>query len=76
MRCYVDRGLALATSFGRMYVGFATPSSPVKVALYGRRALANDVGICPDGTGSHRLLMAAIPGAFTDSDGFAGRRIA
>jgi hypothetical protein len=38
---------------GRKYVEFATPSSPVKLALYGRRALAKDAGVSPDGTGSH-----------------------
>ena len=31
-RFYVDRGLAVAKSFGRKYVEFATPSSPVKLA--------------------------------------------
>jgi hypothetical protein len=49
-RFYVDRGLAVAKSFGRKYVEFATPSSPVKLALYGRRALAKDAGVPPDGT--------------------------
>ena len=34
---YVDRGLAVARSFGRKYVEFDTPSSPIKLALYGRR---------------------------------------
>ena len=41
----VDRGLAVAKSFGRKYVEFATPSNPVKLALYGRRALAKDAGV-------------------------------
>jgi hypothetical protein len=39
-RFYQDHGLAVAKSFGRKYVEFETPSSPVKLALYGRRALA------------------------------------
>jgi hypothetical protein len=68
---YVDRGLAVAKSFGRKYVEFATPSSPVKLALYGRRALAKDAGISPDGTGSHRLMIGSDAGPFTDPDGFA-----
>ena len=70
-RFYVDRGLAVAKSFGRKYVEFATPSSPVKLALYGRRALAKDAGVSPDGTGSHRLMIGGDAGPFTDPDGFA-----
>jgi catechol 2,3-dioxygenase-like lactoylglutathione lyase family enzyme len=70
-RFYVDRGLAVAKSFGRKYVEFATPSSPVKLALYGRRALAKDAGVSPDGTGSHRLAIRSDAGPFTDPDGFA-----
>ncbi len=70
-RFYVDRGLAVARSFGRKYVEFATPSSTVKFALYGRRALAKDAGVSPDGTGSHRLMIGSDAGAFTDPDGFA-----
>jgi predicted lactoylglutathione lyase len=70
-RFYIDRGLAVAKSFGRKYVEFATPSSPVKFALYGRRALAKDAGVAPDGTGSHRLTIVSDGGPFTDPDGFA-----
>lgn len=70
-RFYVDRGLAVAKSFGRKYVEFATPSSPVKLALYGRRALAKDAGVSPDGTGSHRLTLGGDAGPFADPDGFA-----
>ncbi|MEW9528856.1 glyoxalase [Microbispora sp. NPDC049125] len=69
-RFYVDRGLAVAKSFGRKYVEFATPSSPVKLALYGRRALAKDAGVPVDGTGSHRLVLGGDTGPFTDPDGF------
>jgi hypothetical protein len=68
---YVDRGLGVAKSFGRKYVQFDTPSSPVKLALYGRRALAKDAGVTPDGTGSHRLVIGGDAGSFTDPDGFA-----
>jgi hypothetical protein len=70
-RFYVDHGLAVAKSYGRKYVEFDTPSSPVKLALYGRRALAKDVGVSPDGTGSHRLVFGGDAGPFTDPDGFA-----
>jgi predicted lactoylglutathione lyase len=70
-RFYVDRGLAVAKSFGRKYVEFATPSAHVKLALYGRRALAKDAGVSPDGTGSHRIVIGSDAGPFTDPDGFA-----
>jgi hypothetical protein len=61
----------VATSFGRKSVEFATPSSPVKSALYRRRALAKDAGVSPDGTGSHLLMTGSDAGPFTDPDGFA-----
>ncbi|WP_327245135.1 glyoxalase [Streptomyces sp. NBC_01320] len=68
---YVDRGLAVARSFGSKYVEFAAGSGPVKLALYKRRALAKDAGVPADGTGSHRLVLGSAAGAFTDPDGFA-----
>jgi uncharacterized glyoxalase superfamily protein PhnB len=70
-RFYVDQGLVVAKSFGRMYVEFAAGTSPVKLALYRRRALAKDAGVSPDGTGSHRLTIGGDTGSFTDPDGFA-----
>jgi predicted lactoylglutathione lyase len=70
-RFYVDRGLTVAKSFGRKYVEFATASSVVKLALYGRRALAKDAGVSPDGNGSHRITIGGDAGPFTDPDGFA-----
>jgi uncharacterized glyoxalase superfamily protein PhnB len=70
-RFYVDRGLTVAKSFGRKYVEFATSSTHIKLALYGRRALAKDAGVSPDGTGSHRLIIGSDAGPFTDPDGFA-----
>jgi catechol 2,3-dioxygenase-like lactoylglutathione lyase family enzyme len=70
-RFYVDHGLPVAKSYGRKYVQFATPSSPVGFGLYGRRALAKDAGVAPDGTGSHRLTIGSDAGPFTDPDGFA-----
>jgi hypothetical protein len=69
-RFYVDRGLAVGKSFGK-YVEFAMPSSAVKLGLYGRRALAKDAGVAPEGTGSHRLVINGDSGPFADPDGFA-----
>jgi catechol 2,3-dioxygenase-like lactoylglutathione lyase family enzyme len=69
-RFYVDRGLAVAKSYGRRYVEFDTPSSPVKLTLYERRALAKVAGVAPEGTGSHRLMIGSDAGPFTDPDGF------
>jgi predicted lactoylglutathione lyase len=69
-RFYVDRGLEVAKSFGRKYVEFAAGPGPVKLALYGRRALAKDAGVAADGTGSHRLVIGGDAGSFTDPDGF------
>jgi uncharacterized glyoxalase superfamily protein PhnB len=69
-RFYVDHGLAVAKSFGRKYVQFDTPSSPVGLGLYGRRALAKDAGVAPEGNGSHRLVIDSDAGSFTDPDGF------
>ncbi|RPK57237.1 Glyoxalase-like domain protein [Streptomyces sp. ADI95-17] len=71
-RFYVGRGLAVAKSFSRMYVEFAAGDSPVKLALYRRRALAKDLGVPPEGTGTHGLVIGgAASGPFTDLDGFA-----
>ena len=70
-RFYVDHGLDVKRSFGRKYVEFAAPSTHVKLALYGRRALAKDAGVSPDGTGSHRIVIGSQAGPFTDPDGFA-----
>lgn len=71
-RFYVGRGLAVAKSFSRMYVEFAAGESPVKLALYRRRALAKDLGVPPEGTGTHGIVIGgAASGPFTDPDGFA-----
>jgi catechol 2,3-dioxygenase-like lactoylglutathione lyase family enzyme len=67
---YVDRGLAIAKSFGSKYVEFDASASPVKLALYSRRAAAKDAGVSPDGTGSHRMVIVGDVGPFTDPDGF------
>ncbi|WP_436843380.1 glyoxalase [Streptomyces narbonensis] len=69
---YADRGLTVAKSFGGKYAEFAPgQSSPVKLALYKRRALAKDLGVPADGTGSHRIVLGSTTEAFTDPDGFA-----
>jgi predicted lactoylglutathione lyase len=67
---YVGRGFAVGKSFGK-YVEFSTPSSPVGLGLYARRALAKDAGVAPEGTGSHRIVIGSEAGPFTDPDGFA-----
>ncbi|UOX89346.1 glyoxalase [Amycolatopsis sp. FBCC-B4732] len=66
---YSDHGFPVGKSFGRMYVEFDTGESPVKLALYRRKALAKDAGVSPEGTGSHRIAVGGA--AFTDPDGFA-----
>jgi hypothetical protein len=68
-RFYVERGLEVAKSFGRKYVQF--DMGGVTLALYGRRALAKDAGVSPEGTGSHRIVIGGDAGSFTDPDGFA-----
>ncbi len=68
---YVDHGLVVGKSFGRKYVEFDGGSSPVKLALYGHRALAKDAGVGREGSGSHRLAIGGDAGPFTDPDGFA-----
>jgi predicted lactoylglutathione lyase len=67
---YAGHGLAVGKSFGSKYVEFDTPGSRLKLALYGRRALAKDAGVPEDGTGSHRIGVAGDVGSFTDPDGF------
>jgi predicted lactoylglutathione lyase len=65
---YVDKGLSVGKSFGSKYVELATTN--IKLALYGRRALAKDAGVPPEGSGSHRLAVGGDAGSFTDPDGF------
>ena len=52
------------------------PVQPVKLGLYGRRALAKDAGVAPDGSGSHRLAIGGDAGSFTDPDGFEWEAVA
>ncbi|MGW0564973.1 glyoxalase [Streptomyces sp. NPDC003016] len=68
---YVGRGLTVARSFGSKYAEFTSgEAGPVKLALYKRRGLAEDLGIPADGTGSHRIALGSAAGPFTDPDGF------
>ncbi|MEW9552448.1 glyoxalase [Nonomuraea sp. NPDC050783] len=69
-RFYTERGLEATKSYGRKYVEFAPPSSPLKLSLYKRRSLAKVAGVAPDGDGSHRLVIGSDAGSFTDPDGF------
>lgn len=69
-RFYVECGFAEKKSFGGRYVEFETEGSPVKLALYSRRAAAKDAGTAPEGTGSHRIIIDSDAGPFTDPDGF------
>ena len=69
-RFYVDRGFAVANSYGRKFVSFAAPSGAIELVLYQRGAAAKDAGVPPDGTGSHRLIIGSDAGPFTDPDGF------
>lgn len=69
---YVDRGLTVAKSFGSKYVEFDATPSPVKLAMYTRRAAAKDAGIDPDGTGSRRIAIRATGDrSFADPDNLA-----
>lgn len=68
---YVENGLAVAKSYGRTYVQFATPGSPIQLGLYGHRALAKDAGVDDEGTGSHRITVNSDAGTLSDPDGFA-----
>ena len=70
-RFYVERGLPVAKSFGSKYVEFDMPSTHVKLALYGRSALAKDAGVPPEGGGPHRIVIGSDAAPFTDPDGFA-----
>lgn len=69
-RFYVDHSFTVAKSFGRKYVQFDAEPNQVKLALYGRRALAKDAGVSPEGSGSHRITIGNKGGPFVDPDGF------
>ncbi|MEV0104595.1 glyoxalase, partial [Nocardia sp. NPDC050789] len=68
---YVDRGLTVSKSFGGKYAEFDLPNSPIKLALYPRKAAAKEAGVPITGSGSHGLVVNGPFGAFADPDGFA-----
>jgi uncharacterized glyoxalase superfamily protein PhnB len=73
-RFYLDHGFAVGKGFGSKYVEFAGPATGVKLALYGRRALAKDAGVPVEGSGSHRITLVSDAAPFTDPDGFEWAR--
>ena len=75
-RFYVDRGLEVSKSYGRKYVEFAAAEGQIRLALNGRRALAKNAGVSPEGTGAHRIVIGGETGSFTDPDGFAWEAVA
>ncbi|MEU6728172.1 glyoxalase [Nonomuraea wenchangensis] len=69
-RFYVEHGFEVTKSYGSKYVEFSSPSSPLSLALYKRKALAKVAGVPPEGSGSHRLTLGSDTEPFTDPDGF------
>ncbi|GAA2671675.1 glyoxalase [Streptomyces lunalinharesii] len=67
---YAERGLSVGRSFGGKYVEFASAPGRVKLALYKRRALAKDVGVSAEGSGSHRLVLSGAASPCRDLDEF------
>ncbi|MGY0492586.1 glyoxalase [Streptomyces sp. WG-D5] len=69
---YAERGMTVAKSFGGKYAEFAPGAAgTVKLALYKRRGLAKNLGVAPEGSGSHRIVLGGADRLFTDPDGFA-----
>ena len=73
-RFYVEQGLIVKHSFGAKYCEFES-EGPIKLALYGRKALAKDAGVAPDGTGTRAIAIASGGEAFTDPDGVAWEQV-
>ena len=67
-RFYVEHGLSVKRSFGAKYCEFDS-DGPIKLALYGRKALAKDAGVDPDGTGTRGLAITGAGQTATDPDG-------
>lgn len=65
---YETQGIGTAKSYGKRYAELDTP--PVTVSLNPRTALAKTVGVAPDGTGSHGVVLLGGHGVFVDPDGF------
>lgn len=60
---YVAQGMAIARSFGKKYVEFESGGGAVKLALYGRKALAKDAGVPDDGQGQQGIAIGVASGA-------------
>lgn len=69
-RFYAERGFEVGKGFGGKYAEFTAPEGTIKLALYGRKALAKDAGVAPEGDGPHRIIINN-GDTFTDPDGFA-----
>ncbi|UGT42670.1 glyoxalase [Nocardia yamanashiensis] len=67
---YVDQGLTVSKSFGGKYAEFELPDSPIKLAMYPRKAAAKDAGVSPEGSGSHGIVVNGTTGSFVDPDGY------
>ncbi|WP_067707428.1 glyoxalase [Nocardia yamanashiensis] len=67
---YVDQGLTVSKSFGGKYAEFELPDSPIKLAMYPRKAAAKDAGVSPEGSGSHGIVVNGNTGSFVDPDGY------
>ncbi|RNL60550.1 glyoxalase [Nocardioides marmoriginsengisoli] len=68
---YADRGFEVGKAYGGKYVEFVSAPGSVKLALYKHGALAKDAGVPADGSGSHRIVLSADAGTFSDPDGFS-----
>ncbi|WP_436701402.1 glyoxalase [Nocardioides sp. BYT-33-1] len=69
-RFYVERGFAVAKSFGKKYVEFEPGTGTVTLGLLGRKALAKDAGVPMEGSGSHRIVLSDGAAPASDPDGF------
>jgi predicted lactoylglutathione lyase len=67
---YVEHGFEVTKSYGGKYVELAPESSPIKLSLYKRKALAKTAGVDAEGTGSHRIIIGTDAASFTDPDGY------
>lgn len=67
---YVDHGLVVGKSFGSKYTEFKAPEGKIQLALNGRKSLAKNAGVPPEGSGSHRIIISGDGGSFTDPEGF------
>jgi hypothetical protein len=67
----LDAGATPLKPAAKSFWGYGGVVQAPDGTLYGRRALARDAGVPPDGTGSHRLAIDSDAGPFTDPDGFA-----